>query len=33
LINLDLSTAVERSEVHVTIEKAAMRLKGIYRTC
>jgi antiviral helicase SKI2 len=33
LTNLELSTAVERSEVHVTIEKAVMRLKGIYRTC
>ena len=33
LTNLDLSTAVEKSEVHVTIEKAVMRLKGIYRTC
>jgi antiviral helicase SKI2 len=33
LTNLDLSTSVEKSEVHVTIEKAVMRLKGIYRTC
>ncbi|KAI9511739.1 antiviral helicase [Russula earlei] len=28
LTNLDLSSAVEKSEVHVTIEKAVMRLKG-----
>ncbi|KAI0001768.1 NUC185 domain-containing protein [Russula vinacea] len=28
LTNLDLSSAVERSEIHVTIEKAVMRLKG-----
>jgi hypothetical protein len=33
LTNLDLSTSVEKSEVHVTIEKAVIRLKGIYRTC
>jgi antiviral helicase SKI2 len=30
LTNLDLSSAVEKSEIHVTIEKAVMRLKGIY---
>jgi len=28
LTNLDLSSSVERSEIHVTIEKAVMRLKG-----
>jgi antiviral helicase SKI2 len=28
LTNVDLCTAVERSEVHVTIEKALSRLKG-----
>lgn len=28
LTNLDLSTSVEKSEVHVTIEKALSRLKG-----
>ena len=28
LTNVDLSTAVERSEVHVAIEKAVARLKG-----
>ncbi|KAI0304630.1 antiviral helicase [Russula brevipes] len=28
LTNLDLSSAVEKSEIHVTIEKAVMRLKG-----
>ncbi|KAI0050634.1 antiviral helicase [Auriscalpium vulgare] len=28
LTNVDLSSAVEKSEVHVTIEKAVMRLKG-----
>ncbi|KDQ63053.1 hypothetical protein JAAARDRAFT_29053 [Jaapia argillacea MUCL 33604] len=28
LVNLDLCTAVEKSEVHVTIEKALSRLKG-----
>ena len=33
LTNLDLSSAAERSEIHVTIEKAVMRLKGIYRAC
>ncbi len=33
LTNLNLSTAVEKSEVHVTIEKAVMRLKGSYCTC
>jgi antiviral helicase SKI2 len=33
LTNLDLSSASERSEIHVTIEKAVMRLKGISRTC
>ena len=33
LTNLDLSTSVEKSEVHVTIEKAVIRLKGICRTC
>jgi len=33
LTNLDLSTAIEKSEIHVTIEKAVMRLKGIYCTC
>jgi antiviral helicase SKI2 len=30
LTNLDLSSAVEKSEIHVTIEKAVMRLKGIH---
>ena len=30
LTNLDLSSAAERSEIHVTIEKAVMRLKGIF---
>jgi antiviral helicase SKI2 len=30
LTNLDLSSSVERSEIHVTIEKAVMRLKGIF---
>ena len=30
LSNVDLCTAVEKSEVHVTIEKALSRLKGIY---
>ena len=29
LTNLDLSSTVEKSEIHVTIEKAVMRLKGI----
>jgi antiviral helicase SKI2 len=29
LTNLDLSTAVEKSEIHVMIEKSVMRLKGI----
>ena len=33
LTNLDLSSAVEKSEIHVMIEKAVMRLKGIYHTC
>ncbi|KAI0308064.1 antiviral helicase [Multifurca ochricompacta] len=28
LTNLDLSSAVEKSEIHITIEKAVMRLKG-----
>ncbi|KAI0257289.1 antiviral helicase [Lactifluus subvellereus] len=28
LTNLDLSSAAERSEIHITIEKAVMRLKG-----
>lgn len=28
LSNVDLSTAVERSEVHVAVEKAVARLKG-----
>ncbi len=28
LVNLDLSTATDKSEVHVTIEKALSRLKG-----
>ena len=32
LTNLDLSTAVEKSEIHVMIEKSVMRLKGIYPT-
>jgi antiviral helicase SKI2 len=32
LTNLDLSSAGEKSEIHVTIEKAVMRLKGICRT-
>jgi antiviral helicase SKI2 len=30
LTNLDLSTAVEKSEIHVMIEKSVMRLRGIY---
>ena len=30
LSNVDLCTAVEKSEVHVTIEKALSHLKGIY---
>jgi antiviral helicase SKI2 len=30
LSNTDLSTASEKSEVHVTIEKALTRLKGAY---
>jgi antiviral helicase SKI2 len=29
LTNLDLSSAVEKSEIHVMIEKSVMRLKGI----
>lgn len=31
LTNMDLSTSVEKSEVHITIEKALSRLKGIAR--
>jgi antiviral helicase SKI2 len=32
LTNLDLSSAAEKSEAHITIEKAIMRLKGTYPT-
>ena len=32
LTNLDLSSAGEKSEIHVTIEKAVTRLKGIFST-
>jgi antiviral helicase SKI2 len=32
LSNVDLSSASEKSEIHVTIEKAVMRLKGMYPT-
>lgn len=32
LTNLDLSTSVEKSEVHVAIEKALSRLKGAFGT-
>jgi antiviral helicase SKI2 len=30
LTNVDLSSATEKSEIHITIEKAVMRLKGMY---
>lgn len=30
LTNVDLSSAAEKSEIHVTIEKAVMRLKGAH---
>ena len=30
LTNVDLSSAVEKSEIHVTIEKALTRLKGVF---
>ena len=30
LTNVDLSSAAERSEIHITIEKAVMRLKGTH---
>ena len=30
LTNLDLCTSTEKSEVHVAIEKALGRLKGVY---
>ena len=32
LTNVDLSSAAERSEIHITIEKAVMRLKGTHPT-
>ena len=33
LTNADLSTALEKSEVHIAVEKALSRLKGCFSRC
>lgn len=33
LVNLDLCTSTDKSEVHVAVEKALGRLKGVYPLC